>query len=377
MVIKEILRGFKSLFGGTRREVVMPLDPDKIKDNETIKALTQQKTARDAQLGKLLAEKHAEREVEKSKDKEKEIIEKLNQQDKEIKNKNVGRLFSLRQFFIDYEKGRRWKDQKLEITDREGKEVLGKFGDIAIGENDTLILLDSHKNPLARGKQLNQIIYKPEALANYIKRKQLPIPYVLDDDGIPHFVPDLDNLEHFDVSYNKRDNQYELTEEVEERVKHLLIKKHQIISKLRNDKERLENININLKAELDDAKSSSRVLENQSSNYKTQLSKAMDSTIQFETRVSNMQKEISTLRELKALQESTTFTLETINQALLKRVEVLGIRPQIENELNMIIDLIDNLKDKLPHTIIQNIESEKPQPKPVMPGKVIGQAPGA
>ena len=92
---------------------------------------------------------------------------------------------------------------------------------------------------------------------------------------------------------------------------------------------------------------------------------------------SNMQKEISTLRELKALQESTTFTLETINQALLKRVEVLGIRPQIENELNMIIDLIDNLKDKLPHTIIQNIESEKPQPKPTIPGKVIGQAPGA
>lgn len=359
MTIKEIAKRVL----GIKSEVLVPLDAESIKLNDQLKALTQMKTARDAQIAALMADKHAESHESKSDEKEQEFIKRLRDQEKELKNKETTQSFSFSKFLND-----KRNRNRIEVVDRNDQEVLGLFGDlITIG--DEMAITDIHGNILVKGKNISHIIYRPETLGNQVKRLKISIPYLMDENSQLQFVPDLESLEHPDVIYNKKNQQYEVTDEKYDKVRNLLINKDKKIRELRAEKERLESVTIDLKSELDDALSGNLILKNQTDNSQSRLSQAMGMTLQFETKVGDLQRQITLLTELKALYETQIVKLESINEQLLVKSENLGVKTHFEREYAQILDIISDLRDKMPQTVnlIQEPEKIKQEIAPGQP----------
>ena len=89
---------FKNLFK-RKKEILIPLDEDKIRRDEIIKAQQQKIVALEAQIKQFLAEQHRKSEEEKLKDKDIEIKRRLNEREEELKNKDVEQSYSLGNLF--------------------------------------------------------------------------------------------------------------------------------------------------------------------------------------------------------------------------------------------------------------------------------------
>lgn len=359
------------------KEVVMHLDPERVKDNETIRALAQQLRSREAQLADLLAEKHEEKEKFKSQDKEQETIKRLRSQERELREKNIGNMISLYSIFKNMNSKKQIKDSSddrlkvIELTDREGKEVIGYFGDISIIDNDKMALLDIYNNVICIGREINQLIYKPESLINYIKRRQIPIPKIFGEDGNLRYVPDLENLEiperHYDYDHNE---QFETIESLK-KVKYQLEQKNESIKKLKNEVERQEKVNINLISQLDDYKRTNKKLDIIADNSKTQLSEIMDKYAQMEVRIGDLYKEITTLTETKTVLETMIVKLEEINGKMLNRFEEMGINTKAEETLNAMQQILDWSHAQARSLMTKAGEIEKKREEPIQPGQPI------
>lgn len=370
-MLKKIGKFIRKLVG-KKETIVTPLDPEQVKTNQTIGAQQQVISSLKAELGRHKAKEHQEKEDEKKKDKEQELIKKLREEEREIKKKVTENSLSLTKLLRDIVMNKNYKNQ-IEVTDREGKEVLTKFGDICIVEGEYLALFDNNRNAIVRGKELRHIIFKPESLANYVRRKQIPIPYILDKKGNLKYEPDLDNLDFPEMSYNKKDNKFDIAQEKYDKVKNLLIKKSNEINELRKTLERSETIIIELKSERDDLSRANKTLENQRDVSQSHLSRVVDKSIQFEAKVGDMQRDITNLMEQKVLSEEMIFKLENINKALIQRFEDMGMNTRNEIVLRQLQDLIDYIEPKVAKTITQVVEPEKKEATVVQPGQFIGK----
>lgn len=357
---------FDFLVGKKKQEVLLPLDPELVKRDQTIRGLSQQVQARDAQLAQqlaLISELQGSKQIDKQ-TKEIEEISRLKEDEKELKKNKFGKSFSLTKFYWAYLRDKKFRD-KLEICDKDDAEVLGKFGDLLFLEGGYLALTDSHGNIMAYGKQLNHVIYKPDSLGNQIRRGRIQIPY--DKNYNPSV--DLEDIALPEIIYDKEKKTYRFTKHVTKTAQTLILEKDKQLRETQDYAEQLEKTNVAQKIKIDDLERTLNVSLTSTNTSNSELSKLTDKLLQYQAVNGTMHNQIVQLTEMKALNESTIEKLENTVSNLLAKVEEMGDKTEFRRALETVKEVIDYAKTRLPKQItIQAPAEEKPK-EPTIPGQ--------
>ncbi len=359
------------LFGLKGRDVTRyPLDEELIKRDKIISAQQQQLMARDSQLAIVSAKENEKVQKEKDGDYGQEIIKKLNTQKEEIREKRFKHTFSWR-FFLNkcgYESKPTKFGKSIDLTDKDDKVIFGKFGDFISTDNGYIVIKDSEGNIITLGKELSQVIWKPDALVNYMKRARIPL--AVDENLRP--VQDLEEQEYPDVVYDSENNEYAETEGLQKPVRELLIERDERHRDLLTKFERVEQTNIDKGHTIDTLNRSIRMLENRTGKSQSELSGVLSKAMEFENKVSTIQNKLIKSTETNAIQEMINEKQKSIITSILSQLEKYGDKTLYKNVKAEVKDDIEFYSGILPEK--QPAEKESPtqiQPK-AQPGERIG-----
>lgn len=347
-----------------------PLDEELIRKEKIIQAQQQQINARDTQLAKIQATKREQSESKKEEDYTKEVALRLQERQKELRDKRFKHTFSFRHFFNKVGSMKRPTKfgRKIEITDKDDKITMGLFGDIVSTDNGYLIITDLQGNVLHYAKDLPQLIWKPEALSNYMKRKRIPLAV----DENMNRVFDFEQEEDYDVTYDEEEQAYKETLVRTRPVKQMLIEREELIREKNNVIERLEKMNVDKDHKILTMQQSIKVLENRANNSTTELTGVIDKYIHVENNLGEMHSKITKLTELKATYENLMEKQRSIIKELMRKLEKSGSRTLYEEAKHEVHDDIEFYGGILPQErLIERVEPEKPRVIP-QPGQPIG-----
>ena len=345
-------------------EQVYPVEPELIEKDTIVKKLMKKVQSQDAQLSKISAEERMDEEVEKEIEQKKGVVSELQRQKKEIDKKKYDKPVSLRKIFK-----RLIQDKKfsVEITDKDDIVVFGEFLDLVILPGNYIGIQDKTKKILVYGKTLSQVIFKPESLANQLKRKKIALP--CDAEGV--YYPDIESFEMPEGIYDETTGKIKWAKFRKKEVKKLIIEREQTIHQLMKELEYSEQLNVDLKRKLNDKERSEQVYKNKIDISETDLSKAMEKCLRYETRFNEMQTQIVTLMEMKNVSDRLYKGLEDINKELITQAEEMGSKTEFRRALDVVQGLLSWAKDKIPRTIIQEAPKQVVEKEPVKPGQTI------
>ena len=225
-----------------------PLSPEQLNANNLLKEAKLKVTTLEAQLAKKSADEKMAIAEEQKKNVEDDMKAALKEQSLEFKQKKYGRTFDFNKFYEAYFKNKKMMES-LEITDKDDTVILGKFGSFRIVGNK-IALYDANKRIVTMGSQLQHVIYKPESLANQIKRGRIAVP--LDSEG--NYVPDMELELMPEVSWNDDDKKFEVSKHIQKPFIKMLVEKEERILGLSDEIQNLESVNIKLSRQLTDLK---------------------------------------------------------------------------------------------------------------------------
>lgn len=366
--LKKIIFGEKKIINTT------PLDPELIKRDETVKSLAQKVQAQQVQIAEYASRDKLKKEKDKEKDKESEFNKKLIEQAKDLKANIHGKTIWLGKFYYDLLIRRKdyLKHHPIEITDKNDEVVLGKFGDFGIMEGGKFCIKDSEGNLVSYGKSLQQVLYKPDAFFNMVKRGRFTIP--MDKDG--NYCEDIEYKEipepldwEFDDETGKiKKINWSKVRTTE--VKKVIAEKIEQIQQLSQELERVEGVVIKQKILIDDLNRSNKSMKIKSDSSETELEKSLFIFHETEKRLSDIHRQNTKLMELKATYESMIQAKDNIIDIVITKMDKFT-DPNYELIKTNIMDDLERAKALLPEKI--TIEQEAPkEEKPIaQPGEVI------
>jgi len=332
---------------------ITPVDEELIERDTIVKELTKKLQSQDAQLSKISAKKREKKIKESEKDKRLEKIEELKAQKYEFDKKKFSGAVSLTKV-IKIINDKRYKG-KIDITDRNDKVIFGKLKDFLF-INGYFGIQDTENRVLSYGSNLRQIIYKPESIANQLRRRVIKLP--CNEDYI--FIPDIEEEPMPECLYDEETNQIKWAKVREKPLKELIITREISIREKEKYIEKIEQDKVDMVKRIRDLERALRVERNISENSQTELSKAMDKSIQFEQKIGDMQLRVVQLQQLKNMNDQLITGLKEINEELLKKAEEMGTKTEFRKALDLLQSLISWSQDKMPKTIINEIkEAEK------------------
>jgi len=364
----QIQRFGRWLFNIKPSEVVRyPIDEELIKRDKLIKAQQQQIQARDAQLAKVSAQEMQKRESERSKDYQQEIAKRLREKEKSIRSKRFKHTFSWRYLFnkMGYETKPTNFGKNIEVTDKDDTVVFGHFGDLITADNGYAMITDTQGNILNIAKDFTKLIWKPDALSNYMKRERIPL--ALDENFNPTL--DLEEQEHPDVIYDEKNGEYAETKIRRRPVKEMLIERDESIRSLQRELERLEKMNIDKDHKLQGQNRIIRMLEDRSNLSQKELSSVMKEAMAYEKSISSLHSNYTKISELKALSDSIINSQKEVIEKLLSKLENYGdktMRELVKAEQQDDLEFYNNI---LPEKIPMSEPIEKEIKPPAQPGQ--------
>ena len=354
-----------------RQNVFMHLNEEEIKRDEKIKALQQKIQAQESQLSRIFAKEKQKQDKEKETDKESEINKKLKEQELDLKANMHGKIIKLGRFYKHLLTNKKFRN-KLEICDKNDETVLAKFGDFGIMEGGKFCIIDRDGNLMAYGKNLNHVLYKPDAFENMFRRGRFLIP--MDKDG--NWTEDIEYKEipepidaEFDEDTGKiKKIQWSKVKTSE--VKKVIADKMEQINSLHQDLERSDSVIIGIKSEVNDLKRTLRIYDSQANIAQSELSRSIYRFIETEKRLGEMHTQITKLTELKASHEKLLDQKDNIIESVIKKLELTG-EPKLDQIKASIKDDLDFYKAILPDRV-EITQEPPPVEKPVtQPGDVI------
>lgn len=352
-------------------KVYIHIDEDKLKENEIIKAQQQKVMALEAQLSKIYAHEKEKRDKIDDKKKVNELNKKLNEQKLDLDAHRYGKIVWLGKFYNDVLVKKKFKKKPLEIVDKNDEVVLGKWGDFGIMEGGKFCIKDIDGNLMSYGKNLNQILYKPDAFENMCRRGRFTIP--VDKDG--NWLEDVEYKEipePLDAEFDEKTGQVKriIWSKVKtSEVKKIIADKMEKINYLYQELEIKDSSMIKLKEQIDDLKRSLRIYEAQGNIAQSELSKALHKFIETEKRLGDQHSQIIKLTEMKATYENLIDRKDSLIDTLIKKLELTG-EPKLDRLKASIKDDLEFYKAILPDRVEIKQEVEK-EVKPSQPGELI------
>jgi ElaB/YqjD/DUF883 family membrane-anchored ribosome-binding protein len=360
------------IFPDKRKDMFMHLDPDRIERDEIIKALIQKNNAQEAQLSRIFANEKEKQESGEQESINQETVHRLNEQKKDIDANKYGKVTSLKLFFNRYFKDKQFRD-KLELCDKNGETVLGKFGDLVLMEGGKIGILDSENKLVSYGRTLSQVIYKPDGFENQINRNMILIP--CDKDG--NWIPDIDYIEMEEpIGYEgEYDGQGQIRwgKVKKKELKKLISDKEEQLREVTNNLEREETISQSLKRENDDLKRALEMSKTENYSKQSEVSQITNDFSQVNTKFNELYRRYSNLTELKATYEGLLAEKDAIIEKIKSKLEQTG-DTNFEKAKKAVMQDIEFYEEKFKDKSIEI--SQPPEPK-VVPGQVLGQRLGS
>ena len=362
------------LFKKKEVKVYTPIDEESIKNNEIIKAQQQKIVSQESQLAHIYSKEKERVDKENDKDKEQETNKKINEQHEDLKANKYGKIIWLGNFYKDVLINRRkhFKKKPIEITDKNDEVVLGKWGDFGIMEGGKICMKDSQGNLVSYGKTLSQVLYKPDAFFNMVRRGRFTIP--MDKDG--NWMEDLEYKElpePLDAEFDEETGKIKriIWSRIKtSEVKKIIANKLEQINYLSQELEMKESVIIGLKSEIDDLRRTKNIYENESYIAQSELSKSLGRFMENDKKINEMSMNIVKLTELKALYENLLDRKDEVINNLIKRLELTG-EPKLDLLKATIKEDLEFYKNILPDKVETIVEPERTPTIISKPGDII------
>ena len=351
--------------------VYMHLDEEKIKENEIIKAQQQKIQSQQAQLSQIFAEKKEKEEKENEKDKESERNKKLHEQKKDLDAHKHGKIIRLGKFYKHLLNDSKLRN-RLEIRDKNNEIVLDRFDDFGIMSGGRFCIIGKQSGPMAVGRSLNQVLFKPDAFENMVRDGKFQIP--MDSNG--NWMEDIESKEiqePIDAVFDPETGAVKRI--IWSKVKTSVVR--DVIARLVEEKNDLageveskENTLIKLKHEMDDLKLSLLNYETSRNISSSNYSKSAFIFMETEKRLAELQMQISKLTELKVTYENLIDKKDEVIENVLKKLNLTG-EPKLDRLRDELKEDLEYYKTVLPERV--EIKNEiPPEPKSLpQPGDLI------
>lgn len=326
----------KSIFNiKSEKQILHSVDEELIEKDTVIKNQAKQIQTLNAQLAKKSAEESKKRERKKDSEELQKTAEALNAEQSELEKIELGQLFSFNNFYRklygvgvdstgkikkstnELQLRSKW-GKKFEIADKNDK-VSSPFGDFLLSSKGFFVLKDIQGTIKAIGGSSAGLL-KSESIFNQMKRGRFLM--AVDEDG--EYVPELDNEELPELSFNFDDEKYEKLEKSKKKVREKIIELEDQLHEKNRKIELLEVVIGKLRIENSDEKRANIINEANINTMQTGTSRAINLFLQTTRENSESAVKIVNLTESKNMLEKRLDAEKVINKKLLEEIEMTG-----------------------------------------------------
>lgn len=342
-----------------KRDKVISLQQNKIQTYES-------------QLSEIKAKENQKKQKVKEIDVQKQITEKLEEERKELRRKKFKNSVDLRNFFasVGYTNKPTKLGKKIEVMSRDGDYIFGLLGGFHITPGGYMAITDNKGNLLSYGRNISQIIFKPDGLGNQLKMNKIFIPYDKDH----NYLIDTEEAYMPDVIWDENKQDFVESQERLRRVKEMIIEKEREIFNSKKYSERVEAINISLKRQLDDSMRALKLAETSEHASKTEVSKILDRFMRQNSLINDLQLKVVTGQQFINIKDKMVESLVNINEDLLEKAEELGVKTNFERVQTNLMKTIEWAKLMTPERIEIKSEEAREEEPITMPGQPMGKS---
>jgi len=151
------------------------LDPETLKNNETISALAYENAELKGELNRVKSKEIEEKKLEEQRKSEDKIKVFLNKQKQEIEIKKQPTYFSLRAFFNKLRKDKKFR-KSLAFYSFDGSTKLSPFQDIGFTSDNKMVLIGKNGEVIMTGERIQDLFYNLGSLRMDVMAKRIPLP---------------------------------------------------------------------------------------------------------------------------------------------------------------------------------------------------------
>lgn len=328
-----------------------PISEENIKKNKIIKEQQKKIKSLEAQISKDIADKRKQNVQKQNIFDEIELVKELEGRSEEIKRKQEKAVFDFLPLFKKLIEDKKFK---VDLCDADDIIPFDVFKTIKIMENGDLAIFGKSGELWSRGKNLREIIWKPESLWNQIRRRRILLPYYKD------FKPkiDLENEEMPEISRGE-DGEFNISEERYRKIRDMMCEDKELIHKLKEDKEHLEQTIADLRVSKQDEELAKKSWKNQAENNQTQLAIAFKNEKEAMSRIHQMDRELTLAQEQKLMADELKDKGEEIFEKLAEKLEDKKGKDAVQTAKDDYENMFLFLKENMPEQKIIKSNEEK------------------
>jgi hypothetical protein len=344
---------------GKPKVIQVPLDPESIKINHQVKALTYENAELKGKLAKRDKDIALFREQEADVREEETVKADLEQQRDEIRNSQLGDVFSFGLFFKKYFRDTKFRE-RLGYYSYDRSKKLASFGDIGLAQDGSIILTDSKGNLILKMKYAKDMFQSVGALGNDVPSGKIPL--WMDKEGIP-----VENVMEYDSP--------EIIPDGNGRLRYAKARKRPVfemiqdymnqIGELSSDLAEAELVNVQLQNKIDKQDHQLKIHENMAQTSRAELTEVEERAIGIDKVFREMHRTMLRLQNSNNVGEDEVEKLRTVTEELRNEAERQGIKLSDAKAFELIERVWGTLANQLP-----DVPPPQQQNPPKEPAKV-------
>ena len=355
-----------------KERILTEFNPDIESKDEEIKKLLlvtkelyKKNQSLEGQLSKIIANKKSKETEQLNKIEDIELIKELKENSKEIERKKYDGSFALIELFKELRDNKKFREN-FELVDRNDKKVFDIFYSFVILPNGNIGIQGRSGEIWSEGRTLNEVLFKPETIKNQIRRKRLLLPY----DENYNYIPDLEKLETKEITYNEKDEIWEISDERTKPFISCLIERDKSIHQLRKDKAHHEQVITDFREKLKDMELAKESWKNQVEFNKSQLHLALDNEKQTTAVLGRLQRDLVVSQQQKEISDELKDKLRIALDKIVEELEENLSQTTERRKKDEVMRDLEWAKTILPEktTVIEEEKLERPK---ITPGEVI------
>jgi len=332
----EFLKNFMNVFK-KKKVMHIDLDPESVREHNIIRSLANENAELKTKLAKLIAKQGEERERKRDIKEEEYVKEELERQRKEIERNKYPKYFSLKSFFKKYFQDKKFQ-RRIGFYTWDGESKIDNFGDIGLGFDGNIYLLNPKGNVIMYGRTIYDIFRRIPSLKNDLKAGMIPLNLDKDLGYVENIMvweaPELIPHEEGGFVYAKARKKplYEYLKELREQ-----------IAEQQEEIEKLEIINNKLQQENDRLKIAARVAGDRAEVLSRELGETENEVISIKRIFKDLEKELTQLRETNNVLEENIDKLEKQLTIMRDKAE----REEVKTSFEDALEKIQNIRREL------------------------------
>ena len=328
---------FLDFMGYKKKVVHIQLDPDQIRESNTIKALANENAELKGFTARLQAEIGQFRESQEDVNEEENVKRELKKQKLQIDKEYKGKYLSLKRFFAKYHRDKKFRE-KLMITTFDRGTNLARFGDFGLTDDGRYLILDENGNEVLKLNSLQDMFQSVAGLGNDIKSFKIPINLDKNHSWIENPM-----VYEYPEYIREDDGKIRYTKAKKRVFYELIAEKNEEIGRLHSELEETESVITKMQIKMDDMERGLRMNENSAETARSELSKAEQRQSAVERNFRETEKDFLRTKQINIINEDNLTKLET--QLGLMREE--AIRQGVKLPDDRAMEMIKNIRREL------------------------------